>query len=329
MRGLPVASLLALTVLAGCTGGGDGGDPQSTGEAGASFDDIDVEATATTGIIRGVVVDDRIVPVEGAEVAVTGADFNRSMATDAEGRFALDGLQPGTYFIAAKSPLHNEQQTTHEVVAGDNDPKTVKIQLTRLFSQEPFVEPFKATGFIQCNQAGVYYGSAPCVTDFTGIVSGPLSGVGPCTPAGCAPQLRTVQSENRGFHTAVGAGWQRLIFEMQWDESSDTFNRLGITVSYNATQRPASHNYMSVGSTSPLRAELVLGVDHENSNAVEPELLVPEGRPDLYYFVGVRQDQFPIPNVAINQQFEIFTHFFYYGIPPEGWSFIAGDPMPF
>lgn len=318
-----VLSVLAAMVLAGCSS--SGGEP-TTNEPDA-FEDLPVEATATTGVIRGLVVDDRIVPVQGATVAITGANVERAAVSDAGGRFAFADLQPGTYFLRVSSLLHDEQQTSTEVVAGNSEPPIVKIQLTRKFSQEPFVEQLKHEGFIQCNQAGVYYGSAPCVTDFTGIVSGIVTPPG-CTPAGCAPQLRTIQQENRGFHVAVGPGWQTLIWEMDWDETSDTFSRLGITVSYNATQRPASHNYMSVGSEAPLRAQLDVGVDHEDSNDVEPDLLWPEGRPDLYYFVGVRTSG-GVPAVAINQAFSLYAHFFYYGIPPEGWSFINGDPMPF
>lgn len=317
--------LLGLSLLlAGCSSA----PAPEAGSDTTSFDDLAIAATATTGVIRGVVVDDRITPIAGALVALTGSGVERSGTSDGEGRFAFANLQPGTYFLRVSSLLHDEQQTAVEVIAGEDAPPIVKVQLTRRFSQEPFVEALKHEGFIQCNQAGVYYGSAPCVTDFTGIVAG--NGVVPpgCTPAGCAPQLRTLQTEDRGFHANVGAGWQTLIWEMDWDETSDTFSRLGITVSYNVTQRPASHNYLSVGSEAPLRAQLDVGVDHENSNDVEPDLLWPEGRPDLYYFVGVRTSG-GVPAVAVNQAFTLFAHFFYYGVPPEGWSFINGDAIPF
>jgi hypothetical protein len=34
-------------------------------------------------------------------------------------------------------------------------------------------------------------------------------------------------------------------------------------------------------------------------------------------------------SVVISQQFTVYTHIFYYGKPPEGWSFVAGDEPPF
>jgi hypothetical protein len=172
------------------------------------------------------------------------------------------------------------------------------------------------------------YGSAPCITDFTGQVSGPLNGTGPCTPSGCAPQLRRILTEQRGFRTAVGPGWQLLVLEMTWQETSETFDRMGITFSYNETQRPASHWYARSDSTSPMRMEIRTGVVDETHQG-EPEMIPPEGHSDLYYFVGVRQSMFPAPNLAVNQQFQLFSTYFYYGLPTEGWSIVNGDPLPF
>lgn len=325
IRPLPLALLLSTAVLAGCAGGGDA--EEAIPDPG--FEDIDLQVTATTGAIRGIVVDERIVPIEGATVTATGTGFERSSETDAEGRFVFTGLQPGTYFLATTSLLHTGAQTSAEVVAGVAEPPLIRILLQRLFEQEPFIEAIKHDGFIQCNQAGVYYASAPCVTDFTSIVGPTLNGTGPCTASGCVPQLRQIQQEQRGFHAALGPGWQTLIWELTWTESSDTFERMGLTVSYNVTQRCACHNYASVAGTNPVRVQIDVGVDHENSAGNEPELIPPEGRPDLYYFVGVRTGPTLPVALALNQQFQLFAHFFYYGIPPEGWSFIAGDEVPF
>ena len=326
------ALLLLVTFVAGCSGDAD---PETAGDTqdDAAFEELGAKATAITGIIRGVVVDDRIAPIEGADITLTGADTNRSAVSDGEGRFAFADLQPGTYFLLASTLLHLESRTAVEVVAGVDEPPIAKLQLERRFSQEPFVEPYKYDGFIFCNQAGIVYGTAPCVTDFSGLASSDIpeaarpcvEGVRCCTAAGCFPELRRVQSETRGFTQALGAGWQTLVWEMQWTETSDTFTQLGVTVSYNETERCACHNFASLGSESPFRLQIDLGVDHENSASAEPELIPPEGLPAMYFFVGVRDG----PAVAYSQQFDLFVHFFYYGVPPEGWSFTAGDSVPF
>lgn len=326
MHRLPAAALVLGVVLAGCAAT----PPADEADAAAAFDDLPVTVSATTGAIVGIVVDERIVPVVGAEVRVTGVGFEREATTDDQGRFVFSDLAPGTYFLAVSSLLHEAAQTSVEVVAGVADPAPVKVLLGRLFTQEPFTEQHKHDGFIQCNQAGVVYATAPCITDFTGLVYSQTGVVPPgCTQAGCAPQLRQVQQESRGFHVGVGPGWQQIVWELVWTESAETFERMGLTVSYNVTQRPASHNYLSQGGESPMRVQLDVGVDHEPSNDVEPDLLVPEGRPDLYYFVGVRTGGTVPAAVAVNQQFQLFATFFYYGLPKEGWSLVNNDPLPF
>ena len=317
------AALPLVVLLAGCSGGGQQAEATDDG-----FGDLEVEVTATTGAIRGIVVDERITPIEGASITLRGPNVEQAATSDVEGRFRFSNLAPGSYFLEVTSPLHQSAQTTVDVVAGVAEPPVTKVLLSRLFAQEPFVEQYKHDGFIQCNQAGVGYATAPCITDFTGLVTG--NGVVPpgCTQAGCAPQLRQVQQEQRGFHVAVGQGWQALIWELTWDESSDTFERMGLTVSYNVTQRCACHNYASVGGTDPVRVQIDLGEDHEDSADNEPDLIPPEGRPDLYYFVGVRSSG-GVPALAVNQPFQLFATFFYYGIPPEGWSLLNGDDLPF
>ena len=323
MRAWVAAGLLSLSLLAGCTGGGGGGEE----DGGTDFSGLDLEVSETTGAIRGVVVDERIVPVPDADVLVRGANVERTTQTDEQGRFVFSSLPAGTYFLEATSLLHQMAQTSVEVVAGVAEPPVTKLLAARLFTQEPFVEQFKVDGFIQCNQAGVVYGSAPCITDFTGQVSGPLNGTGPCTPSGCAPQLRRVLTEQRGFRTSVGPGWQLMLLEMTWSETSDTFEEMGITFSYNETQRPASHWYARSQGTSPIYMPIRAGVVDE-THQDEPEMIPVEGHPDLYFFVGVRGGGAPVA-LAVNQPFQLFTTWFYYGLPPEGWSVVNGDPLPF
>jgi hypothetical protein len=63
------------------------------------------QAQATTGIIRGVVVDPNGTPVGGAAVAFheTQTNFQRSLTTDEGGRFAAPLLPLGTYEVTARA----------------------------------------------------------------------------------------------------------------------------------------------------------------------------------------------------------------------------------
>src|SRR5688572_33036463 len=102
--------LLALLALAGCSG--DAGGPAAEG-LGAQASTV--EATATTGGIRGVVVDDAVRPIAGAEVKVQGSD--KTTTSDSSGLFTISGLEAGTYVVLASHPLYDQVQQTVPVEA--------------------------------------------------------------------------------------------------------------------------------------------------------------------------------------------------------------------
>jgi ABC-type uncharacterized transport system permease subunit len=46
-------------------------------------------------------------------------------------------------------------------------------------------------------------------------------------------------------------------------------------------------------------------------------------------FSNVRTSDGQYAAVTVNQKFTIYQNNFYYGVPPEGWSFVNGDEPPF
>lgn len=96
---------------------------------------LDVKATATTGVIRGVVVDQAIRPIQGASIVV--ASENKNATSNDQGAFAFEGLAPGTYFLTVSHWRHTTVQTSAEVVAGVSNPNIVRVLLEAL----PYVEP--------------------------------------------------------------------------------------------------------------------------------------------------------------------------------------------
>src|ERR1041385_6406528 len=93
MRSFAIVAVLAGALLAGCSSNNHAATP-----AGPSFDDLGLQATQTTGVIRGVVVADAIRPLAGAKVALSGPE-GRTTNTTAQGTFGFDGLAAGTYFV--------------------------------------------------------------------------------------------------------------------------------------------------------------------------------------------------------------------------------------
>lgn len=313
--GALLAIIVAGVVLAGCSGSGDPGEPEPQDEA--SFEDLDVQATDTKGILLGVVVDEAIRPIAEAQVTLRMADASvLEQVTDDNGRFAFGDLEPGTYFLVVKHGLYLEAQTSAEVVAGDNEPPVQRIQLQRRFAQDPYMEILPYDGYLACAySAGV---SSTCVNDYTR-----LAGAVPGCEGGCLKEYNVSQTGGniREYTTAISPGWQTLVFEMTWVPSlTGTGTELGVTVSY-FNRTSTSHWYGNAVQANPLRLQFDVGVPGPNQN-LEPELIPAEGMNDLFVFFGAG-------DLAVNQKFQSFQTNFYYGVPPEGWSFVEGDLPPF
>ena len=156
-----LAAVLSATILAGCTGGGGGA--QDPAAAGVDFEDLELEATATTGVIRGIVVDEAIRPVAGAQVATTVPDGGVRNTTSADdGAFGFDGLPPGTYFLSVSKPGFLTQQANAEVVVGVSEPPITKILLTADPSSLPYTSIYQFDAFIACSFTLVTVSFAAC-----------------------------------------------------------------------------------------------------------------------------------------------------------------------
>src|SRR6266850_3495705 len=59
-------------------------------------------AQETTGTISGRIVDAQGLAVPGATVTVSGPQGSKTVSTDAEGRYAVPFLTPGTYSVRAE-----------------------------------------------------------------------------------------------------------------------------------------------------------------------------------------------------------------------------------
>lgn len=159
VRTLLTLLLLTAVAFAGCSGGG-GGDPEADPTEG-----LGLEATDTTGVIRGVVVNQAIVPLEGVVVRI--ASLGMDATTNELGAFGFEGLEPGDYFLEASKPRYNRIQQSATVVAGESDPKIVRIQLAEDPSSRPTYELFQFDGYLECNVVAVIY-YFPCRNPMTG-----------------------------------------------------------------------------------------------------------------------------------------------------------------
>lgn len=148
---------MAAVVLAGCA---DGGRTQSDDPQG--LEDLGLKATETTGVIRGVVVNEAIVPMPGVNITAVSTGAEVTTQTNADGLFGLDGLAPGTYFVSASKAGYTTVQTSTEVVAGQDDPPITKLTLLVDASMAPYVQAEQYTAFIGCSVTSPSVSAAVC-----------------------------------------------------------------------------------------------------------------------------------------------------------------------
>ncbi len=137
-----LALALLTTLLAGCSGGKPD-DPAADLTA-----DLGLEATSTTGVIRGVVVDQAIAPVAGVLLTLQGG---QNATSNEAGAFGFQGLEPGTYFVTASKAGFADVQESVDVVAGVAEPPVVKVQLLADPSSLPTYEVFAFHGYLECS----------------------------------------------------------------------------------------------------------------------------------------------------------------------------------
>ena len=299
MRLLSIASVgvtVAVT-LAGCSSGKTGGEAT----LGPDFSDLDLEATSSTGIIRGVIVDQAIRPLANASVTLTPG--GHATTSTADGRFGFDGLEPGTYFLLATRQGHEEAQASTDVVAGVLDPPIVRILLTVIPSQQPYVEAFSYDAFITCGAAIVL------------------------TSVGCNtfPDLGEALGDSVYFHFNfdVLPNWTQG--ELTWDQTQAGGGGMIWEAVNNNVPPPQPHYGYRETGPSPALAYINTTILEE-----EQEWVMEDG---ITYriFAGPHPSCMGIGfgcGLTLNQRLTGFIHHFYNFAPAEGWRFtVDGAPL--
>lgn len=323
---LPSLTVLALLLLAGCTSGGGSDDP-SANALGEDVDFGDAKATETTGIIRGLVVDTAIRPLQGATVLMT--QDNRSVTSGTDGQFVFAGLEPGTYFLFVSLDDYTTMQTQADVVAGEDEPPITKVLLERLPGTNPYLEVVSKTGFLT-------FGAAVGITSVGSTIYG---GIGEDS-AIWNMQFTQVPTWSQGElvwdQTQPGGGM--LIWEMVKGGSND----------WRGYRETATSPALAFWNTTVLQAEAEnvtdpdQGIDYRWFGGPHPTLapgegVVPtrdSGHPACTtfdttdYAVGKRSLCSFGYGTTVNQRTDAYIHHFYNFAPPEGWRFtVDGEPI--
>lgn len=333
MRNLVVVGLLVAVGLAGCSGGGTK-DPATGG--------LDVDAT--TGGIRGLVVDQNVVPVEGATITLSGGGTTQS---DELGLFNFTGLAPGDYLVTAGKPGFGSMQTTTTVVAGVPDPPVLKLLIERLSTAQPYLDFFKLEGFYECAH-GLFF-----VTDTCDWV--PRTAWDVANETGSPPP--TPRSALKYYNTqyiTVPEDTYAIVQEAFWDDEAVSVLWVMIDETPIDASCDCSDTYSNVVQPSPTynRLDRFDALGGNNTNFTADSIngdqvgIFPNGQDvavrGFIPFQDMPVCDFDLPpancgqnsdpskwySVAQNFQFTVITSLFHNYVPADGWTFETKDQYP-
>jgi hypothetical protein len=283
LRVLLASLCFTAVALAGCSDGA----PKPPAEAEPEFG---VEPTDTTGIIRGVLVDSAVRPVAGVQVAAQSGAVAKQAISSADGLFAFEGLEPGTWFLTASKPGFFQARASTEVAAGVAEPPIVKIQLLEDVENRPYYEAYVWHGFIECS---------------VGIPE-----VGSVNPCFATPTSSNVWEMNlTGSPAFVQA-------EMLWEPTTAVGSSFWLSSFVAGSDPLEPDDYAEAMGTSPLLLPIA-GDLLQEKDVGDPEPLA------FRVFPGIDQ-----PTAFVSQAFDVYIHVFYGYTPPEGWQFSVEGQVP-
>ncbi|MEA3203685.1 MAG: Carboxypeptidase regulatory-like domain [Thermoplasmata archaeon] len=303
MRSASVAMLaiLALAALAGCS--------QKAAPTQS------VAPTATTGSVRGVVVDAAIRPLAGVLVTLRVGDRSSTTNTSSDGLFRFDGVPAGSQVLRAHRTGYLDIQQPVQVEAGV-EPLQTKVRLdTDPVYRKPFLQPFKFTGIMECSA----------------VVNAPPP-AGRAAVAVCALPSQTVGAPPTAdtfiaVHTLDSGRPQFVQSELVWTPGSQFANQLLLymdqrnhtagtpQVGANGAQTGYSE-LASASGPSPVVVHLEGSAVNKLGRGYDLQLRV------FAWF----QDPMPV-GAVVEQDFTLYSTVFYGFSPPAGWTFVK-DQLP-
>lgn len=288
MRAILLTLALLCITLAGCSE--DKPDPVDPGP-------VPDKVEKGKGVIRGIVIDAAITPVQDATVAV-GDDL--STRTDADGAFLFVDVEPGTYFLTVSKPGWTEVQQNVEVVADERAPPVVKVQLQQLPGTVPVAVTQVQEGFIACSfGTPINYGSCAAGAEENTVLQYPFDGI---------PD--TIQVEVVWESTQPSGDNLYLIEAVCADDDCP------VAGENNVDGFPSRFEEGTRQSPAVARADtaFIQGRDLPGGGVLAVD--VSADGPAL------------ATGVALDQSFTAYVTFFYNITPEEGWTFIEDGAYP-
>lgn len=296
-----VALMLIAVALSGCADGSEAVDDcQADASCGGPIIDED-DLEKDKGLIRGIVVDDLIVPVEGATVILMNQD--QETTTDAEGGFVFLNLEPGNYFLSIQKPGYTEIQQSVAVEAGVTHPELTRVQIALIPGATPFSVFSSYNGYIGC--AAVMWIVFPNL----------------CAPVGDPDQ-------NEVLDMGTDLTPEILQAEIVWTQTQETGKDLGIIAYVSNPDGTDSKRVGNVWGPSPLVCTVTREAVCDNGDGTGGG---GAGLNETGFAGGFRATVFPGcyngciigavgPGVVVQQKYSFYASGFFNHSPPEGWT---------
>lgn len=200
MRPRALLALLAIAAVAlgGCTAKAPAAAP--------------LTATATTGVLHGLVVDGAVHPVAGANVTVRVGNGTQTSTTGPDGLFRFAGLEPGNYLVQVTKAHFMQAQQAVDVHAGVDDPPLAKFVIEFQADSLPFADVYKYDGFYECGAYQVRICSNVNIATWVVI----------CADSGGKVCIGNVTNDRSLLFQYVQGGLSYLQSELSWDSTVDT-----------------------------------------------------------------------------------------------------------
>ena len=297
-----------MVLLAGCAGGDEGGQPEST----------DVLVDETRGSIKGQVLDEEFRAIPNATVAVPSASLVTQ--TSDVGEFEIGPLEPGDYDVSAYALGYGALARRVTVAAAATTELTFALPI--LGSGAAYYESFPYVGFEACQ----WYAEgtiAHCTLPYTQVY-GTAARNGVNLSAYGLP--RDVQDNRDRYNFTVRAEHTGIVSELVWQATSAAATSQALILAcgwydplWDECVPPGETHtgirYHMVVGTNPI--QLVWKLDEE-------QLKYLERSPWIMSRANVHGSDAVAAGFALDQRVEMFNTVFYGADPPEG--FTAGPP---
>lgn len=283
------ASIIALVLLAGCTGT----QAPAAGPTSTVHGVADVEFDGEGGLVAGMVLASDMTPVPEADVILGGV---ANVTADASGVFEFQNVPPGRYTVTAHADGFHADSRSVDVLA---DQRTeVRFELDAIPVDEPYAETSVGVGHIclGVNVADRYLVfSSMCDSEETVFVGFPA-----------LPGVTTVVTEMEWTQTTGLTSDTLMVRLWQGGSRSGTFD--------------CEFCYGEAVGPSPLflRVEGPLEGVENASEADEPRL-------DAYVRVPPSQQNAGGVNVVFDQRVTIYNSLFYVEAAPPNFSALADN----